>query len=174
MNRLNRYDYLVSLMEESAGVANAISKIMCAVDGSEHSFRAANYAVAMAKNFGAELRLVHVIHNTGYTNPDDYGLYDLESEEEKKSEIQEIREETGEWLERIKNSAGQERSLLAKIELVGTSTSIESAIVNYAKKNIIEIIIIGATGKSGIKKLLVGGVTSAVINHAHCPVMVVK
>lgn len=160
-------------MEESAGVVNAISKIMCAVDGSEHSFRAANYAVLMAKKFGAELRLAHVIHNTGFTNPDTYGLYDLESEEEKKSEIQEIREETGEWLKRIKNNADQE-SLLTKIELVGTSTSIESALVNYAKRNLIEIIIIGATGRSGIKKLLVGGVTSAVINHAHCPVMVVK
>jgi nucleotide-binding universal stress UspA family protein len=174
MNRLNRYDYLVSLMEESAGVANAISKIMCAVDGSEHSFRAANYALLIAKKFGAELRLVHVIHNTGFTNPDDYGLYDLESEEEKKSEIQEIREETGEWLKRIKNNADQDESQLTKIDLVGTSTSVESAIVNYAKRNLIEIIIIGATGRSGIKKLLVGGVTSAVINHAHCPVMVVK
>jgi nucleotide-binding universal stress UspA family protein len=160
-------------MEESAGVVNAISNIMCAVDGSEHSFRAANYAILMAKKFGAELRLVHVIHNTGFTNPDAYGLYDLESEEEKKSEIQEIREETGEWLKRMKNNADQE-SLLTKIELVGTSTSIESAIVNYAKRNLIEIIIIGSTGRSGIKKLLVGSVTSAVINHAHCPVMVAK
>jgi nucleotide-binding universal stress UspA family protein len=159
---------------ESAGAVNAILKIMCAVDGSEHSFRAANYATLMAENFGAELRLVHVIHNTGFTNPDDYGLYDLESEEEKKSDIQEIREETEEWLVRIKNSANQVESLPTKIELIGTSTSIESAIVNYAKRNLVEIIIIGATGKSGIKKLLVGGVTSAVINHAHCPVMVVK
>jgi nucleotide-binding universal stress UspA family protein len=161
-------------MEESAGVVNAISKIMCAVDGSEHSLRAANYAVLMAKNFGAELRLVHVIHNTGFTNPDDYGLYDLESEEQKRSEMQEIRDETEEWLEKIKNSADQDKSLLTKIELVGTSTSIESAIVNYAKRNLVEIIIVGATGRTGIKKLLVGGVTSAVINHAHCPVMVVK
>jgi nucleotide-binding universal stress UspA family protein len=61
-----------------------------------------------------------------------------------------------------------------KIELIGTSTSVESAIVSYANRNLIEIIIIGATGRSRIKKLLVGGVTSAVINHAHCPVMVVK
>lgn len=161
-------------MEESAGVVNAISKIMCAVDGSEHSFRAANYAVLMAKNFDAELHLVHVIHNTGFTNPDEYGLYDLETGEEKKSEIQEIREGTEEWLVRIKNSADQDASLPTKIELIGTSTSVESAIVNYAKRHLIEIIIIGATGKSGIKKLLVGGVTSAVINHAHCPVMIVK
>jgi nucleotide-binding universal stress UspA family protein len=161
-------------MEESAGAFNAISKIMCAVDGSEHSFRAASYAVLMAKNFGAELHLVYVIHNTGFTNPDDYGLYDLETEEEKKSEIQEIREETKEWLDRIKNRSGQERSLPTKIELVGTSTSVESAIVSYAKRNLVEIIVIGATGHSGIKKLLVGGVTSAVINHAHCPIMVVK
>jgi nucleotide-binding universal stress UspA family protein len=125
-------------MEESAGVVNAISKIMCAVDGSEHSFRAASYAVLMAKNFGAELHLVYVIHNTGFTNPDDYGLYDLETEEEKRSEIQEIREETEEWLDRIKNSAGQDKSLPTKIELVGTSTSVESAIVSYAKRNLIQ------------------------------------
>jgi nucleotide-binding universal stress UspA family protein len=161
-------------MEESVGTINVISKIMCAIDGSEHSFRAADYAVLMAKSFGAELHIVHVIHNTGFTNPDDYGLYDLETEEEKKSEIQEIREETEKWLERIKNSADQDKSLATKIELVGTSTSVESAIVNYAKRNLVEIIIIGATGRTGIKKLLVGGVTSAVINHAHCPVMVVK
>jgi nucleotide-binding universal stress UspA family protein len=161
-------------MEENAGVVNAISKIMCAVDGSEHSFRAANYAFLMAENFGAELRLVHVIHNTGFTNPDDYGLYDLESGEVKKSEIQEIRQETEEWLDRMKNSVDQDKSLLTKIELVGTSTSVESAIVNYAKRNLVEIIIIGSTGRSAIKKLLVGSVTSAVINHAHCPVMVVK
>lgn len=161
-------------MEESVGTVNAISKIMCAIDGSEHSFRASDYAVLMAKSFGAGLHIVHVIHNAGFTNPDDYGLYDLETEEEKKSEIQEIREETEKWLERIKNSAGQDKLLATKIELVGTSTSVESAIVNYAKRNLVEIIIIGATGRTGIKKLLVGGVTSAVINHAHCPVMVVK
>jgi nucleotide-binding universal stress UspA family protein len=38
----------------------------------------------------------------------------------------------------------------------------------------IEIIIIGAKGRSGIKKLLVGSVTLAVINHADCQVTVVK
>ena len=161
-------------MEESAGTVNAISKIMCAVDGSEHSFRAASYAALMAKNFGAELHFVHVIHNTGFTNPDDYGLYDLETGDEKKSEIQEIREGTEEWLDRIRKSVDQDKSLPTKIELVGTSTSVESAIVNYAKRNLVEIIVIGATGRSGIKKILVGGVTSAVINHAHCPVMIVK
>jgi nucleotide-binding universal stress UspA family protein len=161
-------------MEESAGTVNAISKIMCAVDGSEHSFRAASYAALMARNFGAELRFVHVIHNTGFTNPDDYGLYDLETGDEKKFEIQEIREGTEEWLDRIRKSVDQDKSLPTKIELVGTSTSVESAIVNYAKRNLVEIIVIGATGRSGIKKILVGGVTSAVINHAHCPVMIVK
>ena len=77
-------------------------------------------------------------------------------------------------VEENKKQCWSRRVELTKIELVGTSTSVESAIVNYAKRNLIEIIIIGATGRSGIKKLLVGGVTSAVINHAHCPVMVVK
>ena len=38
----------------------------------------------------------------------------------------------------------------------------------------IEIIIIGAKGRSGIKKLLVGSVTLAVINHADCQVTVVS
>jgi nucleotide-binding universal stress UspA family protein len=38
------------------------SKIMVAIDGSEHSFEAAKYALEIAKSFGAELYAVTVTY----------------------------------------------------------------------------------------------------------------
>jgi nucleotide-binding universal stress UspA family protein len=53
-------------------------------------------------------------------------------------------------------------------------TTIESAIVDYAKRNHVDLIVIGTTGHSGFKKLMPGGVASGVIKHSHCPVMMIK
>jgi nucleotide-binding universal stress UspA family protein len=63
---------------------------------------------------------------------------------------------------------------LSKAELIGTSTSVEAAIVDYAEKNNIDLIVLGTKGYSGIKKLLLGSVASAVLTYAHCPVMVIR
>jgi nucleotide-binding universal stress UspA family protein len=61
-----------------------------------------------------------------------------------------------------------------KTELVTTRSSIKSAIVDYAKRNRVDLIVIGTTGHSGFKKLVPGGVVSGVIKHSHCPVMMIK
>jgi nucleotide-binding universal stress UspA family protein len=61
-----------------------------------------------------------------------------------------------------------------KTELVTTRSSIESAIVNYAERNRVDLIVIGLAGHSGFKKLVLGSVASGVIKHSHCPVMMIK
>ena len=38
----------------------------------------------------------------------------------------------------------------------------------------VDLIIVGSNGKTGIKKLLLGSVASAVVTHSHCPVLVIK
>ncbi|MDN5462699.1 MAG: universal stress protein, partial [Lactococcus sp.] len=47
-------------------------------------------------------------------------------------------------------------------------------IVQYAKDNEIDLIVIGATGTGVIDKLFIGSTTQYVVNHAPCNVMVVK
>ena len=52
--------------------------------------------------------------------------------------------------------------------------SIVEAIVQAAISHDIDLIVLGSRGLSGFKKLLIGSVSSAVVNHAHCSVLVAR
>jgi nucleotide-binding universal stress UspA family protein len=47
-------------------------------------------------------------------------------------------------------------------------------ICDIARKQSIDLIVLGSHGRTGIKRLLMGSVTESVIAHAPCPVLVVK
>jgi nucleotide-binding universal stress UspA family protein len=47
-------------------------------------------------------------------------------------------------------------------------------IVNFSNSNSIDLIVIGSHGRSGIKKTLLGSVASGVVEHANCPVLIIK
>jgi nucleotide-binding universal stress UspA family protein len=49
-----------------------------------------------------------------------------------------------------------------------------SAIVDYAERENVDLIVIGSRGRRGFKKMLLGSVASYVVTYAYCPVMVVK
>ena len=52
--------------------------------------------------------------------------------------------------------------------------SVTGNIVEYAKHEKIDLIVIGTRGRSAFKRILLGSTASGVVTHAHCPVMVVK
>jgi nucleotide-binding universal stress UspA family protein len=54
------------------------------------------------------------------------------------------------------------------------TTSTAAATVNYAEKEGADLITIGTRGRTGIKRMLLGSVASAVVTYAHCAVMIVK
>jgi nucleotide-binding universal stress UspA family protein len=154
---------------------NNISKILVPIDGSELSRKAADYAILLSSKLDTDLFVIHVLNDIPYEhNVDAYGLYDIETPDEIKQILQEAREMTKEWFDKIKASANEKKVQVTKTELVTTRSSIESAIVDYAKRNHVDLIIIGTTGHSGFKKLMPGGVASGVIKHSHCPVMMIK
>ena len=53
-------------------------------------------------------------------------------------------------------------------------TSVTDAIVNYATKKNIDLIVIGTKGRTGLKRFLLGSVAQGVLQHAHCPVLLVR
>ena len=53
---LNMNEPLVASMSS----AEQITKILVPIDGSENSFRAASFAIGMAKNYGSELLVLHI------------------------------------------------------------------------------------------------------------------
>ena len=54
------------------------------------------------------------------------------------------------------------------------SFSVVETILEQGDKSNVDLIVIGTRGLTGFKKLLVGSVSSGVISHAHCSVLIVR
>ena len=64
--------------------------------------------------------------------------------------------------------------MIVKHEVLLRSKSVIESIVSYADKNKVDLIVIGTKGLTGFKKLLLGSVARGVIDHGHCPVLLVR
>jgi nucleotide-binding universal stress UspA family protein len=152
-----------------------ISRILVPIDGSELSRKAADYAIFLSSKLGTELCVIHVANDIPYEhNVGSYGLYDIETPDEIKQLLREERGITKEWFDKIKASADKKSIQIIKTELVTTRSSTESAIVQYADRNRVDLIVMGTAGHSGLRKLIPGDVASGVLKHSHCPVMMIK
>ena len=67
-----------------------------------------------------------------------------------------------------------EKNVGVKTDIIISVTSVVKEIADYAKKNNIDVIVVGSRGMSEFKKMLLGSVASGVVTFAHCPVIVVK
>ena len=144
------------------------SKILVAIDGSQASMDAADYAIEMTKNDGTELIALTIIR----IPLSSYGLVTPQGELSHPKEREEILE-AKQWLQKLIQIAKQ-NDVQLKTEIIDSQMSIEAARVEYAESHGVDLIIIGTRGRSGLKKMLLGSVASGVVTYATCPVMVVK
>ena len=77
------------------------------------------------------------------------------------------------YFDKVKEMAKQNHVELIT-DTVTSAKSTSKVIVDYAEAKSFDLIVIGRIGKPNFRKYLVGGITSSVITHAHCPVMVIK
>ncbi len=134
-----------------------------AVDGSQHSMNAADYAILIAAKHGSELILLHVL-------PVDSSVAGLLYS----PSIDDMKKEAQASFDRVKQKAEEiSKDIRLRAELI-SSPSVVGGIVDFAEKEKIDLIIVGTRGRSGFKKLLLGSVASGVVNYAHCPVLIVK
>jgi nucleotide-binding universal stress UspA family protein len=140
---------------------------MVAIDGSEHSLKAAEYALDVAKSFGAELYAVTVT-----SVPESYHLKQ-EDVLNKSGEMDYRMKDAKMWLEKF-NQAAKLDNIELKTELINSHRPIDYVILEYAEQKNVDLIVLGTRGRSGFRKLLLGSTASSVVTYAHCPVMVVK
>ena len=126
------------------------SKILIPIDGSKQSMDAANYAINVSNKFSARLYAIHVVKDPAYVEMFSFGIYDVEAPFHRKSSLEHIIRMAREWFDEIKVKANEINIQLSKAELIATSTSVEGAIVNYAERNNIDLIVLGTKGYSGI------------------------
>ena len=153
----------MSTTTTGASQKTIFSKILIAIDGSDSSMDAADYAISLSKEFNnAELYALHVIRAD----------VDLFGPHETSEFMTTMRNEGEKYLNKVRLKAN-EKNIQIKTEII-SSTNIVGGIVDYAEENKIDLIVIGTRGRTGFKKLLLGSVASHVVTYAHCPVLVVK
>ncbi len=145
----------------------SIKKILVAVDGSKPAAHGAYKAIELAKNLGAGLTILYIVSpptylDLGYVNVG--RMNEIESKEKKHAQR---------LVDKIKNKAIK-NDITVKTDVLVGNASVVKAIIQYAEKNKMDLIVTGSRGMSGFQKMLLGSVASGVVTYAHCPVLVVK
>ena len=69
---------------------------------------------------------------------------------------------------------GETAGLKVRGEIIENVPSVVQSITDYAAEWKTDLIVMGTRGLSGFKKLLLGSVSSGVLSHATCSVLVVR
>ncbi len=149
---------------ELAQVRFHLQKILVPIDFSEPSQKALRYARPFAEQFGASLTLLHVMEPINY--PIEYGyapIAPLEAEETRQSEL----------LARLKQ-LGTELGATVPVKSVVRVGRAWKEIVDFAKAQNSDLVIVATHGYTGLKHALLGSVAEKVVRHAPCPALVVR
>jgi nucleotide-binding universal stress UspA family protein len=145
----------------------AVKKILTPIDRSGYKEKILAYAISLGKAWGAELTVIHVIDPGRGVPGGRVKEKEREREEEAKREAEVLVLNTIDPLIR-------KQGINIKKEVIEESDTVEKAIIDYAKKNNIDVIVIGTKGMTAVEEYFFGSVANAVIHHAHCPVFAIR
>jgi nucleotide-binding universal stress UspA family protein len=142
-----------------------MKKILVPTDFSDQAYFAAETAAAIAKKTEAEIILLHIIDIPTYSeNTSIYGYQD-----------------TAEALFVMKLTKKRFKSLKSEPFFKGIKVTeavqfdnVYETISEQARKQKIDLIVMGSHGSSGISEMFIGSNTEKVVRLAHCPVLTVK
>ncbi|MEO6035448.1 MAG: universal stress protein [Verrucomicrobiota bacterium] len=136
--------------------------ILVPIDFSETSARAFDYAITLTREYGSEIRLLHVLEppvvfkslNPAFAN------WDSQSTEAAKTRLAELADEKIDELVPV----------ISEVRL-GCAYQV---VCETARKLQCDLIVIGTHGFTGLKHLFLGSTAERVIRHAPCSVLVVR
>jgi len=142
-----------------------IKKVLVPIDFSDYSKSALKYAVNFAKSFNADIILIYVVEPIIY--PPDFSMGQIA-----------MPSINTEWDDRAKD----ELQKLAKNEIAGVAsvkTIIKTGkpfveIIETAKEENVDLIIIATHGHSGVEHILFGSTAEKVVRKAPCPVLTLR
>ena len=152
----------------------AIKKILVPVDGSDLSFKAAEYAIHLAKADNSEVTTLNVVEDIKQGGA--IGLQAKYGNVSLVDAFRKVRKDSAEqWMNKISQEA-KSQGVTFKSEIIDDedATSEAGVITGYAEQHNFDLIVIGSKGRSKLGRLLTGGVTNAVVNSAKTPVLVVR
>jgi nucleotide-binding universal stress UspA family protein len=133
-------------------------KILVPLDFAQTSDAALMYGRSLAKAFGAELHVLHVMENQ-FLRPSFKSPAAVEAG---------IANRVAERL------SDEDRTTLRTVTAVRMSDEPSDEIVRYAEDEDIDLIVMGTHGRTNMARLLMGSVAEKVVRTARCPVMTLR
>lgn len=139
--------------------------ILSPIDFSDPSTEAVSVAADLAKLFGSELCLVHIVPAIPKLPPSVSIFKEGEYEEH-------LHRQAVQQLERIAKQIC-ERGVKSKT-IVGTANDVGMELVRIAEQEKADLVVIATHGMTGWRRLAFGSVTEKVVRTASCPVLVLR
>jgi nucleotide-binding universal stress UspA family protein len=154
------------LITDKVARKKTFSKILVAIhESSKSADKAVDYATRIAKDYNGLLVVLYVVRTQ--TN----------SEAVTPSHVVDFKKQAQAYLtdisEKIHKYNESENIVKVKTEIIA-SIKVAHAIADYAKDKHIDLIVVGPRGRSKLKSLVLGSVTSDVVRLANCPVLTVR
>ena len=143
-------------------VCHEIDRILLPTDGSEPAVAATEYAVILARTFGAVVKAIYV----------DTGLEALEYPEEVMTE--DVYEGVHASIKglALAHALCERNAVPCEVEIV--QGGVAKRIVAVAEEWKADMIVLGDTGRTGLKRIALGSVAETVVKGSPIPVLVVK
>ena len=140
-----------------------LSRILVPVDGSDNSYRALDAALFLSEKLDAKVTAINVT--------EDLPVLYFESEKLLRELLEAYKKENLLVLSKCSEIA-TEKGLTIDTKLLQGNPS--SVILDFCEKEKYDIIVMGSRGMGKFKELVLGSVSSKVLHHSSCPVMIIR
>jgi nucleotide-binding universal stress UspA family protein len=134
---------------------------LLATDGSREAELAARTAADIAKSTSSELHVVNVAGGRAYHT-------------ELREITEQLKQRAGQLLDEQVEMITEAGGTVAETHIKVVAEHRDRAIVELAEELGAGLIVMGSRGQGGVKRALLGSVSDSVVQHAHCPVLVVR
>lgn len=143
-------------------------KILAPIDGSTHSRKALEFACRFARMYEAELIVLHVLHEAPGSSTLVLGGAAVTIE----ASQQDLEKAAADLFAAAREVAA--KAGCPAVETVVRGGYPAQQILNYAKQQRVDIIVMGSRGRSDFKGLLLGSVSHRITNLAECTCITVR
>jgi len=151
-------------------------KILVPLDGSEHSMRALDIALQLAKKFNSKITLIHVysvsVRPIVVPEPATFVPTIPTMAPTEYSRVAEAIRKAGAKI--LTEGAEKAKAEGIEVDTILREGHAVQEIVRTAQEGKFDLIVMGARGLSRIKEIILGSVSDGVIRNAPCPVLVTK
>jgi nucleotide-binding universal stress UspA family protein len=148
-----------------------VGKVLVAVDGSENSARALDFALDFAEKFGAELTVINVTESSAAASvPPEISAYPSETMVVVARDLRRYHEGL---LEKILLKAKAAKPNVAVSTLLRDGNP-ANEIIAAAKEGNFDVVVVGHRGVSKVRELFLGSISEKVSHSLACTVIIVK